>query len=162
VGPHRIQEAGPILSVWFEGEDEIDCRLEQVERAVENPGEFFAGVVRLMPGLADVALVDEQAGSVTIRTNEGLMKRTNITAQRDPDRVVIEFDEEYVAGSRVTTNAHFRQQFAATDRRVAHQLTISDLTAPGLLGFFYRKFGASKMGRAFLTAHKSLLERSEP
>ncbi|MDH3730049.1 MAG: hypothetical protein OES13_02820 [Acidimicrobiia bacterium] len=147
------------MSVWFEGEGGIDCSLEQVEHAVGNPGEFFMGVVRLMPGLADVELVDEQAGSVTIKTNEGLMKRTNVATQKDSDRVVIEFDEEYAAGSRVTTNAHFRQHFASTDHGVTHQLTISDLTAPGILGFFYRRFGASKMGKASLTAHKTSLER---
>ncbi|MGI9611995.1 MAG: hypothetical protein ACR2QO_03735 [Acidimicrobiales bacterium] len=147
------------MSVWFEGEGAIGCSLDQVEHAVENPGDLFTGVVRLMPGLTDVELVDEQDGSVTIKTNEGLMRRTNVSAQRDQDRVVIEFDEEYAAGSRVTTNAHFRQQFAAADHGVTHQLTIRDLTAPGFLGFFYRRFGASKMGKAFLTAHKAYLER---
>ncbi len=45
------------MSIWFEGEGEIGCSLEQVENAVEKLGEFFTGVVRLMPGLADVELV---------------------------------------------------------------------------------------------------------
>ena len=36
----------------------------------------------------------------------------------------------------------------------------SDVVAPRLLGFFYRRFGRSKMGNAFLTAHKAHLEQS--
>ncbi len=105
-------------------------------------------------------LIDQQADSVTIETNEGLMRRTNILTRLAPDSVVVEFDEEYKAGSRVTTNSHFTHHYVATGHGVTHRLTISDLTAPGLLGFLYRRFGAAKMGKAFLTAHQEHLEMS--
>lgn len=148
------------MSVWFEGQGQIDCDLDHVRHAAESPGDFFAGVVRMMPGMSNVELVDAKAGSVTIKTNEGLMKRTDVSSQIGPDQVVIEFDEQYAAGSRVTTNAHFRHSYTAAAHGVTHQMTIRDLTAPGLLGFFYRRFGASKMGKAFLEAHKAHLEQS--
>lgn len=147
------------MSIWFESEDDINCSLEQVREAIENTGEFFVGIVSLMPGLASVTLVEQDADSVTIKTNEGLMKRTNISSRIEGDRVVLEFDEEYNAGSKVTTNSHFTDEFISSDSGVTHRLVVRDVTAPGLLGFFYRKFGSAKMGKAFLAAHKSYLEK---
>ncbi len=147
-------------TVWFEGEDKISCDLDQLTQAVANLGEYFAGVVSLMPGLSSVELVERQNDPVTIRANEGLMKRTNILTKVQPDSVVFEFDEEYEAGSKVTTNSHFCHRFVANDQGLTHALTIRDVSAPGLLGFFYRRFGSSKMGNAFLTAHKAYLEEN--
>ena len=146
------------MSVWFEGENSISCSLDRVNQEVANTGEYFAGVVGRMPGLINVELVDAQADALTIRTNEGLMRRTNISTRTPSDSVLIEFDEEYNAGSKVTTNSHFLHEFIANDQGVSHRLVIRDVTAPGLLGFFYRTFGSAKMGKAFLTAHKGYLE----
>lgn len=148
------------MSVWFEGEQKISRDLDGLKQAVGNVGEYFTGVVSLMPGLANVELVEQQADAVTIRTNEGLMKRTNISTRTHADRVVVEFDEEYKAGSKVTTNSHFSHQFLADGQGLTHQMVISDVAAPGLLGFFYRKFGSAKMGKAFLAAHKAYLEKT--
>lgn len=146
------------MSVWFQGEGEIDCSIEQVKDAVEQPGRYFVGVVGLMPGLTSVELVEQQGDSATITTNEGLMTRTNVSRREDADGVVVEFDEEYEAGSKVTTNSHFCEEFVASDGRVMHRLVMSDVNAPGFLGFFYRRFGSSKMGNAFLTASKAYFE----
>jgi hypothetical protein len=102
--------------------------------------------------------VEQRGDSVTIRTNEGLMHRTNIAKMIEADRVVLESNERYEAGSKVTTTAHFHDEFIATDTGVTHRLVISDVAAPGLLGFFYEKFGSSKTGNAFLMAYKAYLE----
>jgi len=146
------------VSIWFEGSREIDCDIGQVERALENPGELYVEVVGLMPGLTSVELVDQGNDSVTIRTNEGLMKRTNISKSIESDRVVVEFDERYEAGSTVTTTSHFLDEFTSSDKGVVYRLVMSDVEAPGFLGFFYQKFGSSKTGNAFLTAYKAHLE----
>ena len=53
-----------------------------------------------MPGLTSVELVEQGNDFVIIRTNEGLMKRTNITVQAGVESVLVEFDEEYQAGSK--------------------------------------------------------------
>ena len=149
------------MSVWFEGEAEVACSLDQVAEAIDNNiGEYFAGVVRHMPGLTSVDLVEEHANAVIITTNEGLMKRHNILTRAEDDRVTIEFDEEYQAGSKVTVNSHSLHQFVATDHGVTHHLVVRDVAAPGFLGFFYRKFGSSKIGQALLTAEKTYLEKS--
>ena len=142
------------MSVWFEGEIEIDCSTRDVQRALENLGEFYVGVIALMPGLTSVELVEQTSDSVIIRTNEGLMHRTNITKRIEAESVVVELDERYEAGSKVTATAHFSDSFTATDTGVVHRLVISDIEAPGFLGFFYRRFGSSKIGNAFLAAHK--------
>ncbi len=149
------------MSVWFEGKKEIDCGFDRVVEDIDgNVGEYFAGVVGHMPGLSTVDLVEAKPHAVTIRTNEGLMKRHNIVTRFDNDSATIEFDEKYEAGSKVTVRSHSLHRFVATDHGVMHHLVVRDVVAPGILGFFYRKFGSSKIGNALLTAEKSHFERS--
>lgn len=151
-------QKGFAMSVWFEGSCEVDCDIEQVKRALENPGEFYVGIVRRMPGLTSVELVEQGNDSVTIRTNEGLMKRSNITKRIQTDHVGVEFDERYEAGSKVTTTSHFSEDYTAGDPGVTFRLVMSDVEAPGFLGFFYQRFGNSKTGNAFLQACKAHFE----
>lgn len=112
-----------------------------------------------MPGLTSVELVVQGNDSVTIRTNEGLMKRTNIARRVEADSVVVNFDEGYEAGSKVTATTHFSEEFTTTDTGVTYRLVMSDVEAPGFFGFFYQKFGSSKTGNAFSTAYKAHLEK---
>jgi hypothetical protein len=145
--------------VWFEGESEVDCNLQRVQRAFDSYGEHYLGVISLMPGLTSVELVEKGRDAVTIRTNEGLMKRTNISKRIETEGVVVEFDEVYDAGSRVTVTSHFSEEFTTSDTGVTYRIVISDVEAPGVLGFFYRKFGSSKMGTAFMAASKIYFEK---
>lgn len=147
------------MSVWFEGAGEIDCDLGRVKVALQSPGALFVGVVTLMPGLTSVELVEEGSDFVTIRTNEGLMERTNLSKRIEAERVVVEYDERYEAGSKVTTTSHFSDEFMASGTGVTHRLVMSDVAAPGLLGFFYRTLGRSKTGNAFLSAYKTHFEQ---
>ncbi|KAA3662500.1 MAG: hypothetical protein DWQ04_13310, partial [Chloroflexi bacterium] len=106
------------MSIWFEGNSEIACSIQQVKHALENLGEHYVGVIRLMPGLTSVELMEQGDNFVTIKTNEGLMKRTNISKRIEAERVVVEFDEEYQAGSKVTTKSHFLDEFTTIDNGV--------------------------------------------
>ena len=146
------------MSVWFEGDGEVTCDVQRVKHDLENLGEHYVGVIGLMPGMTSVELVQQGSGSATIRTNEGLMKRTNISTRGDADSVVVEFDEEYQAGSKFTATAHFVDEFTTSGAGVTHRLVISEVEAPGFLGFFYRKFGASRIGNAFLKAYQAYFE----
>lgn len=146
------------MSIWFEGDGDIRCTLQSAGDDLGDLGAHFVGVVSLMPGVAAVELVDEAPGIVTIRTNEGIMTRTNITVISEGEALVLEFDEKYEARSKVTATSHFRHAFTATERGLAHRLVISDVEATGLLGFFYRRFGSSRMGNAFLKAYKERME----
>jgi hypothetical protein len=112
-----------------------------------------------MPGLTSVELVEQGSDFVIIRTNEGLMKRTNISKLIESERVVVEFDEEYQAGLKVTTKTHFMDEFTASDVGVKHSAVLSNVEAPGFMGFFYRKFGSSNTGNAFLKSYKTYLEK---
>ena len=87
------------------------------------------------------------------------MKRTNISKKVEGERIVVEFDEEYQAGKAVTTTSHFNDVFEKSDNGVTHRMTISNLKAPGFMGFLYRNFGSSSMGKAFLKAYKDHLEK---
>ena len=146
------------MGVWFEGSDKIDCDIQQVKDAFENYGEHYVQVISLMPGLTSVELVEEGHDHVVIRTNEGLMKRTNITKHIDAESVTVDFDEEYQAGSKITTKSHFSDQFTTSKPGVKHRTTISDVEASGLLGFFYRNLASSNIGKAILRSYKSYFE----
>lgn len=148
------------MSVWFEDSNEIAANVQQVKDSFENLGEHYVGVVSLFPGLTTVELVEEGSDFVTIRTNEGLMKRTNISSVAEADRFVVEFDEDYQAGRRITVKSHYRQEFTAAGSDVKHRATISDVSAPGIMGFFYRKFGKSNTGKAVLKSYKIYLENT--
>ncbi len=153
----RICEQGLIMSVWFEGIRDVDCTIEDVQHALEDLGELYAGVVGLMPGLTSVELVEQSPDSVTIETNEGLMKRTNISRRIEPRRAVVEFDEEYEAGLKVTATSHFSEEFTPSATGVTYRLTMTNVEASGFLGFFYRSLGSTKTGNAFLTAYQTYL-----
>ena len=146
------------MSVWFEGSNDIACNIQQVKDAVENLGEHYVGIISFMPGLTSVELVEQGNDFVIIRTNEGLMKRTNISKLIKAESVVLEFDEEYQAGSKITTKSHFLDEFTASDAGVKHRTVISGVEAPGVLGFFYRNFGSSNIGNAFLKSYKTYFE----
>lgn len=150
------------MFVWFDGSNQIECNIQQVKHALENHGEHYAGVISLMPGLRSVELVEQGSDFVTIKTNEGLMKRTNISERIETDSVVVEFDEEYQAGRLVTVKSHFLDEFTTNDSGVRHRTVVSRLEASGLLGFFYRKFGKDKTGNAFLTSYKTYFEKQNP
>ncbi len=147
------------MSVWFESSNEIECNIQQVKQSLENHGEHFVGVISLMPGLTSVELVEQGSDFVIIRTNEGLMKRTNISKRIEAESVVVEFDEEYQAGSMVTAKSHFLDEFTTSDTGVKHRTVISGLQAPGLMGFFYRNFGKASTGNAFLKSYQTYFEK---
>ena len=147
------------MSVWFEGSNEIAINIQRVKHDLENLGEHYVGVVSLMPGMTSVELVEQGSDFVTIKTNEGLMKRTNITKRIEVESVVVESDEEYQASSRVTGTSHFFDEFSTSDTGVKHHIVISNVEASGVLGFFYRKLGGSNIGNAFLKSYKSYFEK---
>lgn len=147
------------MSIWFEGSNEIECNIQQVKQAFENYGEHYVGVVSLMPGLTSVELVEQGHDFVIIKTNEGLMKRTNISKRIEAESVVVEFDEEYQAGRMVTAKSHYLDEFTTSDTGVKHRTIMSGVEAPGFLGFFYRNFGKSNIGKAVLKSYKTYFEK---
>ena len=149
------------MSVWFEGASHIDCEIQEVKQAFENCGEYFVGVVSLMPGMTTVELADQGSDFVVINTNEGVMNRTNIVKRIEAERVIVEYDEEYQAGSKITTKSHFMDEFTISDTGVQHHTVMSGIEASGLLGFFYRNFGSSNTGNAFLKSTKAYLEEAK-
>jgi len=150
------------MNIWFEGSNNIESDIQQVKQSLENLGEHYVALVRLMPGLSSVELVEQGDDFVTIKTNEGYMKRKNISINITDESIVIAFDEKYQAGSMVTTQSHFIDTFTKTDSGIEHHLIISDLTAPGFMGFFYRTFGKSSTGNAFLASYKTYYEGHKP
>ena len=93
------------MAIWFEGSNEVECSLDRVAQSLADLGAHHLGVIALMPGLSGVELVEQGEDFVVIRTSEGLMKRTGISAHVGSDDVVMEFDEEYQAGRLVTTKS---------------------------------------------------------
>ena len=148
------------MSVWFEGTSELDCTLEAVQLALSNPGEHYLEVTRRMPGLTSVELVDQSDDALTVRTNEGLMRRSNLTQRIEAGRVVVDFDEVYEAGSRITVSSRFHDEFTTSESGVTYHLVIRNVQAPGLGGFLYRRLGSSNIGKALLAATRARFEDS--
>ena len=146
------------MAIWFEEHTEIECTIEGVKQSLADHAAHFAGVVRLMPGLTDIELRETGDTDLTITTNEGVMKRTNIARRMDSDGVAVEFDEDYQARAVVRVTSHFLEESTTSDAGVSHRLVISDLKVPGLMGLLYRTLGKSRTGNAFLSRHKEYLE----
>ena len=135
---------------WFDGSNEIECSIEDIKKSVQNIGNHYNNVVGDMPGITNSELIDEGESYISIKTNEGTMKRTNISKRISPETVIIDCDEEYQAGKMVNTKSHIKSEFVKSESGINHHLVISNVEAPGLLGFFYRYFGSKNIGRAFL------------
>ena len=148
------------MSNWFEGSNHIACTLADIVTSLEDLGTHYMGVVALMPGLSKVELVEQGSDFVTLRTNEGVMKRTNIAVDYGPDNIRIELDEVYEAGAAITATSHFVDEFTSTADGVLHFTTISAVLAPGFLGFFYRKLGSASIGNAYLRAYEAFFKTS--
>ena len=146
------------MSVWFEGNTEIEGNIQLVNHALENPGEHYVGIIKLMPGMTSVELVEQKSDYLIIKTNEGIMKRTQIVKTIETESVVIEFDEDYQAGSKITTKSNFLEEFTTGEKGINLRVVISAVEASGLLGFFYRKFGSANTGNAFLKAYETYFE----
>jgi hypothetical protein len=147
------------MPIWFEGSIGIECNIQQVKHSFKNHGEHYSRVISFMPGLTNVELVESGSDFVTIKTNEGLMKRTNISKRVEDESVVVEFDEEYLAGQMITTKSHYLEEFKTSDTGVLHRTVLSGVEAPGFLGFFYRKFGKSSIGNALMKSYKTYFEK---
>ncbi len=143
---------------WFTGSGYIESDFQNLKKTIRDHGKFYEGVISEMPGISRVELLAQGDDHLTIKTNEGLMKRTNIRKQFNPEVISIAFDEEYSAGKTITVCSHFVDEFTASGSGVNHQTTISHVNAPGFLGFFYRLFASNNIGRAVLSSHKKYLE----
>ena len=75
-----------------------------------------------------------------------------------PGLTSVEFDEEYQAGRMISVKSHSLDEFTNRGAKVKHRIVLSEVKAPGLLGFFYRTFGKSSIGNSLLKSNKIFLE----
>lgn len=145
------------MSTWFDGTRHLPVTLDHVREATRDHGTHVLGVVERMPGMRGVELLETGAESVVVRTDEGLMTRTAMHRLADARRVVVDCDEHYRAGRAVTATSHMRVEAVPDGDGVLVRITVTDLAAPGPLGFVYRLFGAQRMGKAWLDAYEGYL-----
>ncbi|MEQ8519492.1 MAG: hypothetical protein RLN79_02355 [Cytophagales bacterium] len=144
--------------IWFEGKTIIDCSPDKVKSAFQDKGTHFEKVTTLMPGISSAELTEKSDDFIHIKTNEGLMKRNNFTITSTENSITIEFDELYTAGKSTGFRSHFIEKYQFQDNKVEYHLIISNVKSPGFLGFFYRNFGSSNIGKAFLNSTKKKFE----
>ena len=146
---------------WFEGTTAIDCDLQAVEASLADFATHLVGVVRSMPGISEAELLEQGEDSVTIRTNEGVMRRRNIECSVGDDEIILRSDEVYEAG-KITVRSHFDDAYTASSSGgVQFRSVVSDVQANGMLGFLYRRFGSRNMGKALLSSQKMYLESTQ-
>ena len=144
-------------TIWFKGSSKLNCSIQKIKNSLKDYGKHFIGVNSLMPGLIKLELLKQGKDFVIIKTNEGFMKRTNIIKSIEFDKVEIEFDEEYQT-KMVTTKSHFKHSFIDSGEGIKHSLVLTNVKASGLLGFFYKTFGKSHIGKAILKSNKNFFE----
>jgi len=147
------------MAKWYEGKDEINCSLDKIVKEMENVGECFVGVVKMMPGITSAELIEQGDQFTTIKTNEGLMKRTKISLTIKKESVMLEFDEDYQANKLINVKSHILDEFIINGESIAHRLVISDVKATGFMGFFYKNFGKINIGSSILNAYKNFFEK---
>ena len=144
--------------IWFQDTILIDCNVEDVNKSLSNIGKHYKQLISVYPGMTAVELIDQGKDYVTIKTNEGTMKRTNISVNTSENKIIIELDEEYITGT-ITTGSHIVEKFEGKDDKIELQIQISNHKAPGFLGFFLRNFGSKSIGNGFLDSYKKILEK---
>ncbi len=145
-------------NIWFQDSIMISCNIEYVNKLFDNIGEHYKDLLSMYPGMTTVELIKQGVDFVTIKTNEGTMKRTNISVDISENKILVEFDEEY-STSKITTNSHFVEKFEARNDNIELHIEIRNLVAPGFLGFFLRNFGSKNIGNGFLDSYKKILEK---
>jgi hypothetical protein len=146
-------------SVWFDGSIQINSSLKKINDSFKDIGKSHSNITKLMPGINMVELVEQGDNFVTIQTNEGIMKRKNISKNNQENKIVIEFDEEYQAGKSITTRSHHLEEYTVNDSNINYRLIISNVTASGFLGLLYRIFGKKNIGNAILKSYKTYFEK---
>ena len=150
------------MKPWFEGSGPVDITLAELKTNLADPAAYYLGVVNRMPGLNSADLVERGPGGITIETDEGLMNRSRIRKEEEPDRVVLECREVYQAGKALTITSFYSEEFRREGDIIVHRLVINGVRAPGFLGFFYRTFGGSAVGKAYMKAARKHLGNRDP
>ena len=136
----------------------IVCNIDDINKSLSDIGEHYNELISVYPGMTSVELIQQGKDYVIIKTNEGTMKRTNISVDTSENKILIELDEEYIT-TKITTNSHFVEKFEAKNDSVELHIEISNLVAPGFLGFFLRNFGGKNIGNGFLDSYRKILEK---
>jgi len=144
--------------IWFKGSTIIECNIEDINNSLSDIDEHYVKLISVYPGMTSVELIEQGDDFVIIRTNEGTMKRTNISVDRSENKIQIESDEEYIT-SKITTSSNVVEKFEVKNDKIELQIKISNHSAPGFLGFFLRNFGGKNIGNGFLDSYKKILEK---
>ena len=87
---------------------------------------------------------------MTIKTNEGIMNRTNISIISKEEIIIIEFDEEYIAGKAIATNSHFVEKFDVNDeKKYVAAFRNKQFKSSWIFGFFLPEFWQQKHWKSF-------------
>lgn len=141
--------------IWYQKSATLGCDIQDINTSLDNLGEHYKEIMLVYPGMTTIELEEHGQDFVTIKTNEGVMKRTNISVAKSDDNTVVEYDEEYIT-SKITTTSHGIEKFKKKSNGTEVSLEISNLTAPGFLGFLLRNFGSSNIGNGFLDSYRKV------
>lgn len=147
------------MKIWFSGSAPIAASLSQIYNALAQFGKHHTDTVSKMPGMLSVELQEETSDSITIKTNEGIMKRYNMVLEQGDSFVRMTFIEHYHAGKVTDTTCHYDLTFTQEADQVVLTATLSDLNASGFMGWLYKTFGSKNIGKAVLQTYASYFEQ---
>ncbi|MDG1483216.1 MAG: hypothetical protein P8R54_26740 [Myxococcota bacterium] len=146
------------MKTLFEDTTALPFCLQDISAALSDIGRYFVETTRNMPDMTSVVLVEQGASFVTFKTNQGLVKRTNIAIEHTAERIRVEYAEEYWAGKLIAGISHVMDDFMPCPAGIAHCTTISGVEAPGFRGFFTRNLDVSGLGKALQVAQRRHIE----
>ena len=141
---------------WFKGNIVVNTSLSIIKEAFENHDNHFQKAVLSMPGMTKAEVLESGTDYVTIRTNEGLMKRTKIKKTSEENELLVEFEENYDGGKVVEVTSQYIFKFTSLNDQVNVECTIRLLKTKGFLGFIYKKLSSKSIGKATLNSYKKV------
>jgi hypothetical protein len=144
--------------IWFQESTMIDSNVESIIKSLSDIGQHYKKLVSVYPGITTAEIIEQGKDYVIIKTNEGTMKRTNISVNTLGGKIVVEFDEEYIT-SKITSNSHFVENFQEKNDSIELNIEISNHVATGFLGFFLRNFGSKNIGNGFLNSYRKIFDK---
>jgi hypothetical protein len=99
------------MKIWFTGNTTLQCSFEKIKTETKQINLFITSIVGRMPGITSVEIMAEDIGFVKIKTNEGVLTRTNIVVSSDHSTITISSNEHYIAGKMIQVEADFKEAF---------------------------------------------------
>lgn len=146
------------MSEWYKNTEYVERDMKTVKGLIKETNEYILNVTRKLSGISTAEITDSSEGSVTIKTNEGVMTCSQIKLDVEAELITLTYKESYQANKAMTVTSNQKDVFQKEGNMIKHTKVLEDVNATGFLGLFYKLFSKNKIGQALQRATKEYLE----